>query len=146
VKGRDGRSLRIAIVSDDIINAQPGSEADRLLLGLHAQGWGIVALPPATLPDEPARAWLDTIADQVGEFARHGLGQVVLFAAADAPARRRLALERLGDAAGATPETFHGVETLVDAVLPHLAWRAESFTAEPPSWTSAARARAAAAI
>jgi hypothetical protein len=139
VKGRDGRSLRIAIVSDDIINARPGSEADRLLLGLHAQGWGIVALPPAALPDEPARAWLENIADMVGEFTRHGLGKVVLFAGTDTPARRRLALERLA-ASGSTPETFHDADTLVDDVLPHLAWRAESFAAEPPSWTAAASA------
>lgn len=139
MKGRDGRSLRIAIVSDEIVNAEPGSEADRLLLGLHAQGWGLVALPPATLPDEPAGAWLANIADLVGELTRHSLAAVLLFARPETPARRRLVLDRLA-AAGATPETFHDAEALVDRVLPHLAWRAESFAAEPPSWTAAASA------
>jgi hypothetical protein len=142
VKGRDGRSLRIAIVSDDIINARPGTEGDRLLIGLNAQGWGIVALPPSSVPDEPAHAWLENIADMVGEFTRHGLGDVVLFAGTDTPERRRLVLEGLAGA-GSTPETFHDAETLVDHVLPHLAWRAESFAAEPASWTGAARARTA---
>lgn len=141
MKGRDGRSLRVALVSDAILNAAPGSDGDRLRAGVTEQGWGLVALPPSDLPAAPAAAWLANIADLVAEFTRHGLAAVVLFSVAEPRDRRRLVLDALA-AAGVAPaahgDADHG--PLVAGVLGDLARRAEAHTAQPPSWRAAGAA------
>jgi hypothetical protein len=140
VKGRDGRSLRVALISDAILNGAPGTDADRLRAGVTAQGWGLVALPPGDLPEDAARAWMANIADLVTEFRRHGLAAVVLFATSEARERRRLVLDAL--ATGTTVPAAHGdadAAAMVDAVLDDLARRADAHRAEPPSWTAVAR-------
>jgi hypothetical protein len=140
VKGRDGRSLRVALVSDAILNAAPGSAADRLRAGVTDQGWGLVALPPSDLPEDAARAWLSNIADLATEFRRHGLAAVVLFATTEPRDRRRLVLDAL--ATGTSVPAAHGdadAPALVDVVLDDLARRAAAHRAQPPSWVAAAR-------
>jgi len=142
MKGRDGRSLRVALVSDAILNAQAGSPGDRLRAGVTEQGWGLVALPPATLPDDAATAWLANIADLTREFTHHGLAAVVLFSTQEPRERRRLVLDALA-AAGVTPTAHGDVDhrPLVDPILDDLARRAAAHAAEPPSWTAAASAQ-----
>ncbi len=140
MKGEDGRSLRVALVSDAILNATAGSAADRLRAGLNEQGWGIVALPPSDLPEDPARAWIANIADLIAEFTRHGLAAVVLFAAAEPRERRRLILDALGTGTSVPPA--HGdadKPAAVDRVLGDLRRRAAAHTARPESWVAAAR-------
>lgn len=143
MKGRDGRSLRIALISDAILNAAPGGDADRLRAGVTEQGWGLVALPPSDLPEDAARAWLSNIVDLTGELRAHGLAAVVLFAASEPRERRRLVLDAL--ATGTSVPAAHGdadAPALVDAVLADLARRAAAHRAEPPSWVAAARTTA----
>jgi hypothetical protein len=141
VKGRDGRSLRVALISDAILNAPPGSAGDRLRAGVTEQGWGLVALPPSDLPEEPAAAWLANIADLVREFTHHGLAAVVLFSAEEPRGRRRLVLDTLA-ATGVAPAAYgdadHG--PLVTGVLDDLSRRAAAHTARPPSWKAAGAA------
>jgi hypothetical protein len=137
MKGRDGRSLRVAIITDTLVNAEPGSEADRLRLGLNAQGWGLVALPPTGLEHPATRDWLANIADLVGELLRHELAAVVLFDRHASLRGRLQVLEALART-GPVPHVVTDADLHVTAVLDGLAARAATFTAEPPSWTAAA--------
>jgi hypothetical protein len=62
----DGRSRRIAIVPDRVLNPPPG-EPDRLAQ-LAQDGWGVVALPPAGFEGEAWQAWAGPLVDQVVTF------------------------------------------------------------------------------
>jgi hypothetical protein len=66
----DGRSRRIAIVPDRVLNPGPG-EPD-MLAQLAADGWGVVALPPGELRGEAWLAWAGPIVDQVVTFLADG--------------------------------------------------------------------------
>ncbi|WCB95219.1 hypothetical protein DSM104299_03962 [Baekduia alba] len=139
MKGRDGRSLRVALVSDAILNAAPGTDADRLRAGVTDQGWGFVALPPSDLPEAAAAAWLANIADLTAEFTRHGLAVVVLFATSERRERRRLVLDALAAATATTTPTAHGdadAPALVDPILADLSRRSAAHTVQPPSWVA----------
>jgi hypothetical protein len=84
VKG-DGRSRRAAIVSDAVLNAAPG------VLGAIADaGWGVIALPPATLGEPAFGDWVAGAVDQARELARHGMTVVAVLDAGDEPARAAL--------------------------------------------------------
>jgi hypothetical protein len=72
----DRRGMRVALVSDAVLNPQPGAP-DRLA-ELAAAGWGVIALPPADLPDADAEAWRAAAFDQATELARHGATVVEL--------------------------------------------------------------------
>jgi hypothetical protein len=87
----DGRSLRVAVVGDGIVNPAAGSPAEALLAGLVDQGWGLIQLPPAPLGDEHADAWRAHALDQVDELRRHGLAVVVVLGARDGRERDALA-------------------------------------------------------
>jgi hypothetical protein len=87
VKG-DGRSLRVALVSDAVMNpADGGGDAFTLLA---ASGWGVIGLPPAALPDADAAAWTASAADQARELARHGVRVVAVLDDDDARAEEQL--------------------------------------------------------
>jgi hypothetical protein len=66
----DRRGMRVALVSDGVLNPAPGAP-DRLA-ELAAAGWGVIALPPRDLPDAAAEAWRAAALDQATELARHG--------------------------------------------------------------------------
>jgi len=87
----DGRSRRVAVVPDAIVNPSPGGD-DRL--GILAEaGWGVVALPQPGLPPDVERALLAAVADQVAVFLDDGY-EVALADPGD-PAAARL-VELLG--------------------------------------------------
>ena len=86
----DGRSLRVALVGDGVLNPAPRSAAERLLVGLVDGSWGLVHLPPALLDDAAAAAWRANALDQVSELRRHGLVVVVVLSAADEREREPL--------------------------------------------------------
>lgn len=66
----DVRGMRVALVSDAVLNPPSGTR-DRVA-ELAAAGWGLIALPPRDLPDSAAEAWRDAALDQAAELARHG--------------------------------------------------------------------------
>jgi hypothetical protein len=66
----DGRSRRIAIVPDRMLNPAPG-EPD-MLARLAEDGWGVMALPPVGLEGEAWQAWAGPIVDQVVTFLADG--------------------------------------------------------------------------
>jgi hypothetical protein len=59
----DPRSRRIALVADSLL--------DTLLDELSRAGYGIIQLPPAELDPQTAAAWLEQVAEHVGEFRRN---------------------------------------------------------------------------
>jgi hypothetical protein len=72
----DQRGMRVALVSDAVLNPPPGAP-DRLA-ELAAAGWGVIALPPPDLPDAGADAWRAAALDQAAELSRHGVTVVEL--------------------------------------------------------------------
>ena len=66
----DGRSRRIAIVPDRVLNPRPASPT--CWRGLPRDGWGVVALPPGELEGEAWQAWAGPIVDQVVTFLADG--------------------------------------------------------------------------
>ena len=62
----DGRSRRVAVVPDAVVNPAP-SEPDRLA-ELAGAGWGVVAVCPPGLEPDVAAAWLAPIVEQVVIF------------------------------------------------------------------------------
>jgi hypothetical protein len=88
VKG-DDRSGRVALVSDAVLNAPPG--APDVIGAIADTGWGVIALPPPSLPAAATRAWAAGAADQARELARHGMTIVAVLDAADANGRAALA-------------------------------------------------------
>ena len=66
----DGRSRRIAVVADSVVN--PPAGAPDQLAALADRGWGVIALcPPDVLP-ELRQAWRSAIVDQVVTFLNDG--------------------------------------------------------------------------
>ena len=59
----DPRGRRVAVVADARLEA--------LLPELRAGGFGVIQLPPPGLGPEVTAAWLEQVAEQVAEFARH---------------------------------------------------------------------------
>lgn len=84
----DGRSLRVALVSDRVMNPAQGSEAAFALLA--ESGWGVIGLAPTALPDADAAAWAAGAVDQARELARHGVCVVAVLDADDARAEAQL--------------------------------------------------------
>jgi len=72
-------------VPDRVLNA-PAGEDDRLLR-LAAEGWGVIALPPAGLSDASWRAWVRPIVDQVATFMGDGY-EVAIAGPADGETER----------------------------------------------------------
>ena len=66
----DARSFRVALVASGLVNPSPGG-IDALAV-LEQEDWGVLQLPAADYPDEVAAPLLDEVAEQTGEFARHG--------------------------------------------------------------------------
>ena len=66
----DGRSRRVAIVPDALVNP-PAGAPDRLA-GLAAAGWGLVALPPPGLPVDALAGWREAVLDEVTTFLDGG--------------------------------------------------------------------------
>jgi len=87
VKG-DRRSLRVALVSDAVMNSPGGSEDAFTLLA--DSGWGLIGLAPEALPDADAAAWAAGAADQARELARHGVRVVAVLDADDGRAEAQL--------------------------------------------------------
>ena len=90
----DGRSRRIAIVSDRVLNPPPG-EPDRMAL-LAEEGWGVVALPPAGLAGEAWQAWAAPLVDQLATFLADGYEIAICGPADDETERFRAALRAAG--------------------------------------------------
>jgi hypothetical protein len=82
----DGRSRRVAVVPDAILN--PPAGADDRLLQLAGAGWGVVALPQPGLPADVERAALAAVADQVTAYLDDGYE--VALAEPDDPIAARL--------------------------------------------------------
>ena len=82
----DGRSRRVAVVPDAIVNPPPGAR-DRLG-ELTLAGWGVIALPPPSLPAEISHPLVAAAVDQVIALLDGGY-QVALLPAADDPGMRR---------------------------------------------------------
>jgi hypothetical protein len=78
----DGRSRRVALVSDRILN--PPEDSPDTLAAMVADGWGVIGLPPAALGSSEARAWVDGAVDQARELARHGMTVVAVLDPGDA--------------------------------------------------------------
>jgi hypothetical protein len=78
----DGRSRRVAVVPDSVINPPSGSDAGRLA-ALEEAGWGIVALGSPDLVPEARAAWLEAIVEQIVTFLDDDY-DVALMAADDA--------------------------------------------------------------
>lgn len=83
----DGRSRRIVIVPDSVVNPQPG--ATDHLSRLADDGWGVMALCPADMVPAARDAWTDAIVEQVVTFI--GDGYVVMLADVDDPEVDRFA-------------------------------------------------------
>ncbi len=66
----DGRSHRIAVVADSVVNPPAGAPDE--LARLADQGWGVIALWPADLVPEARRAWCSAIVDQAVTFLDDG--------------------------------------------------------------------------
>jgi hypothetical protein len=82
----DGRSRRVAVVPDAIVNPPPGAR-DRLS-ELTLAGWGVIALPPPSLPAEISHPLVAAAVDQVIALLDGGY-EVALLPAADDPGMRR---------------------------------------------------------
>ena len=82
----DGRSRRVAVVPDVVVNPPPGAR-DRLA-ELAMGGWGVVALPPPGLPADISHPLVAAAVDQVVAFLDGGY-EVALLPAADDPGMRR---------------------------------------------------------
>ena len=89
----DGRSRRVAVVPDAVLNPAPGAE-DRLAV-LADAGWGVVALPQPGLSDEVERTLLASVADQLAVFLDDGY-EVALVEPDDPAAVRLLELLAAG--------------------------------------------------
>ncbi len=72
----DERSFRIALVADRYINPPPGG-LDALAV-LAAAGWGAMQLPADDYPAHVADLVLAEVAEQAGEFSRHGYDFVLV--------------------------------------------------------------------
>jgi hypothetical protein len=66
----DERSRRVAVVSDDLVNAHAGGFD--VLAVLEQAGWGAIVLPPAWYPAELSANLLTQFAEHIEEFLRHG--------------------------------------------------------------------------
>lgn len=67
----DRRSGKIAVVTTatlDAPSAAPGSPAARLVAMLEQDGWGLVQLPPTTLPGPARRRALGIVLDQLEDW------------------------------------------------------------------------------
>ena len=82
----DGRSRRVVVVPDVVVNPPPGAR-DRLG-ELALGGWGVVALPPPDMPADISHPLVAAAVDQVVAFLDGGY-QVALLPAADDPGMRR---------------------------------------------------------
>jgi hypothetical protein len=82
----DGRSRRVVVVPDVVVNPPPGAR-DRLG-ELALGGWGVVALPPPGLPADISHSLVAAAVDEVVAFLDGGY-QVALLPAADDPGMRR---------------------------------------------------------
>lgn len=87
----DGRSRRVAVVPDAVVN--PAIGADDRLATLAEAGWGVVALPQPGLPADVEQALLAAVADQLAVLLDDGY-EVALADPGD-PAAARL-VELLG--------------------------------------------------
>jgi hypothetical protein len=86
----DGRSRRVALISDAVLNPPDG--APDVIGALVDAGWGVIALPPgARVSDGALRHWAAGAADQARELARHGMTIVAVLDAGDGRARDALA-------------------------------------------------------
>ena len=83
----DVRSRRVAVVADSLL--------EELLDTLGSAGWGVIQLPPAELDAETTAAWIDQVAEHVGEFRRTGY-EVVLADDGRSASALSAALESLG--------------------------------------------------
>jgi hypothetical protein len=72
----DDRSFRIALVADRYVNPPPGG-LDALAV-LAAEGWGAMQLPADDYPADVAALVLAEVAEQAGEFSRHGYDFVLI--------------------------------------------------------------------
>jgi hypothetical protein len=82
----DGRSGRVAVVPDSVLNPPPG-ERDRLG-DLAMAGWGVVALPPPGMPADISHPLIAAAVDQVVALLDGGY-EVALLPSAEDPAMRR---------------------------------------------------------
>ena len=82
----DGRSRRVAVVPDTVMNPPPGAH-DRLAK-LALGGWGVVALPPPDLPADISYPLVAAAVEQVIALLDGGY-EVALLPAADDPGMRR---------------------------------------------------------
>jgi len=85
----DARSRRVVVVPDLVVNPPDGA-SDRLS-DLALSGWGVVALPPATLPAEVAHPLVAATVDQVIALLDGGYEVALLPCAADPGMRRFVA-------------------------------------------------------
>jgi hypothetical protein len=72
----DERSFRIALVADRYVNPPPGGP-DAVAAAAQA-GWGVMQLPPDDYPAEVTGPLLAEVAEQAGEFSRHGYAFVLV--------------------------------------------------------------------
>ncbi len=93
----DGRSRRVVVVPDAVVNPPPGAR-DRLG-ELAIGGWGVIALPPPGLPSGVSAPLVAAAVDQVIALLDGGY-EVALLPAADDPGMRRFvtALATVGHA------------------------------------------------
>ena len=82
----DGRSRRVMVVPDALLN--PAAGADDGLARLAESGWGVVALPQPGLPADVEASLLAAVADQLTAWLDGGYE--VAMADPDDPAARRL--------------------------------------------------------
>ena len=66
----DERGFRIAVVADEMANAQ--AAGFDVLEALERAGWGAILLPPAWYPGDVRADLLIQFAEHVEEFMRHG--------------------------------------------------------------------------
>lgn len=76
MKSNDCRSRRVALVADGVMN--PAGHGPDLLAIVMERGWGIIGLPPERLGRPAIAQWMAGVADQVREFARHGMTVVAV--------------------------------------------------------------------
>jgi hypothetical protein len=82
----DGRSRRVVVVPDVVVNPPEGAR-DRLS-DLALGGWGVVALPPPDLPPDIAHPLVAAAVDQVIALLDGGYEVALLPCAADPGMRR----------------------------------------------------------
>ena len=82
----DGRSRRVVVVPDAILNPPPGApdRLGELALG----GWGVIALPPPSLPADISSPLVAAAVAEVVALLEGGY-EVALLPAADDPGMRR---------------------------------------------------------